>query len=834
MSFDRSSWFLRMLGFDTESLPPGAEPRLTWTNLPQSWEVFLVLGVALAFVYIVGFFYWREIDTCSRRVKVLLAALRSAVLLTLVAIFLGPAITYTEFRRIPPRILVLRDASESMRMRDRYLDKPTADAVAAALGLSPQEFAANQSTDPKNPPRSRAQIVDVVLTANDRALLSELRQRGRVSFVDFPKTVRGESAGNGDKTAKEEPKTEADYTPLADVVNGQTTDITRAVQGVLSERNLGAVVLFTDGQHTEKSNPLAAAERAKQLGVPLLIVGLGDPTPRRNLEISKVVADDEVWKNSRFEIQAVLRAEGYAGEDVQVQLIELDQPKGAAPNPENTKTITIPPTSGQVTVSFPRTVDRAGQRRYSVRVLPKADEVDKDDNQPRDPKIVTVLDNQARVLLIAGGPSWEYRGIQRRLQEEESINLSCWMQSIAAGRAQEGNTIITQLPTTKQELLQYDVILLVDPDPKDFDENLVANLIEFVNEHARGILYMTGTKFTGRFLSDQPTRKLREIMPVTFGDVQALEVTTLLATNTVEWRVGVVRPNVDHPIMKFFPERQATIDLWESLPGIYWSFPTKTTKPGARVLLEHTDPTLKKLEGPRPLLVTRRYGAGRTVYLGFNGTWRWKRVGLDSEFFNRFWIQTVRYLTEGRLVRGKRRGFITTDRSEYRRNDTIVIEAFLNDPAFKPLKEKSVEAFLRFGDDAPRKIALNAVANRPGEYRTEITARQLGTHELQVILPGTASSASSVSTTFTVEPPQAELRQRNLNKKFLQSLATASGGRYFEPNELSELPDAIKKKPSTIKVDGETSPIWDTAFLIGVLVVLLAAEWATRKYFKLV
>ena len=825
MTFSRNSWFLKLLGFDSESLPDGAEPRLTWTRLPQSWEVFLLIGIAFGLVYLIGFLYWREIETCTRRVKIFLAVIRSAVVLTLIAIFLGPAITYTENRQIPPRIIVLRDATESMANRDHYLDDKTAKAVAAALGVSPDEFNRNQGGADRKDAKSRAEIVDVAFSASDRDLLKQLRSRGRVSFLNFPKAAAAKANGSA--------KGPTDYTPLADALAGNTTDITRAVETALSERNLGAIVLFTDGQHTERSNPLAAAQRAQQLGVPLLIVGVGDPTPRRNLQIANVVVDKEVWKNSRFEIQAVLRAEGYAGEEVQVQLIDLDRPNNAAVDKSDTQTIRIPEGAGQVTVSFPRSVNTAGKRRYNIRVVAKADEVDKDDNQPKEPKLVTVLDNQARVLLIAGGPSWEYRGILRRLQEEESINLSGWMQSIAAGRAQEGNTIITQLPETKEELLQYDVILLVDPDPKDFDQKLVKNLIAFVNEHARGILYMTGTKFTGRFLSDEPTRQLRQVMPVTFGDVQALTVTTLLATNTREWKVGVVRPNVDHPIMKFFPERDETVELWESLPGIFWSFPTKTTKPGARVLLEHTDPTLKKLEGPRPLLVTRRYGAGRTVYLGFNGTWRWKRVGLDSEFFNRFWIQTVRYLTEGRLVRGKRRGFITTDRSEYERNDTIVIEAFLNDSQFKPLAAKSVEVLRKFGNEDPQRISLQAVPNRPGEFRSELTARQFGTHNLEVVLPGEGTS-SGLSTTFEVKPPLAEMRQRNLNKKLLQDLAATSGGRYFEPDEIGRLPEAIKKKPTTIKVDGETKLIWDTAFLIGLLVVLLAVEWATRKYFKLV
>ena len=52
----------------------------------------------------------------------------------------------------------------------------------------------------------------------------------------------------------------------------------------------------------------------------------------------------------------------------------------------------------------------------------------------------------------------------------------------------------------------------------------------------------------------------------------------------------------------------------------------------------------------RPLLVSGQYGGGRTIFFGFDGTWRWRPAGRNAEYFNRFWLQTVRFLVEGRAV----------------------------------------------------------------------------------------------------------------------------------------------------------------------------------------
>ena len=63
-----------------------------------------------------------------------------------------------------------------------------------------------------------------------------------------------------------------------------------------------------------------------------------------------------------------------------------------------------------------------------------------------------MLDDNAKVLLISGDPSWEYRALVRLLTREKMINLSCWLQSLDDGRRQQGNSQIESLPVTKEAL----------------------------------------------------------------------------------------------------------------------------------------------------------------------------------------------------------------------------------------------------------------------------------------------------------------------------------------------------------------------------------------------
>jgi hypothetical protein len=275
------------------------------------------------------------------------------------------------------------------------------------------------------------------------------------------------------------------------------------------------------------------------------------------------------------------------------------------------------------------------------------------------------------------------------------------------------------------------------------------------------------------------------------------------------------------------------MERWNSLPGIFWSFPVEGKKPGARTLIEHSDDTLRQVEGRRPLLVTSRYGAGRTVYLGFNGTWRWKSEGANSEFFARFWLQTVRYLIEGRLLEGKRRGYVATEKVRYQRKDLVVVSAEFNDSQSKPIAVPEIAANVSIDGRLAEPITLKPLPNRPGHYQATLTPLNLGRHVLSVKLPDDPSSEPTMTTAFFVTPPSAEIRDLRLNKAKLRELAAKSKGKYFEMDEYASLTAEIPDKSRPLEVSGKSLPLWDKAYLLGLLVVLLCIEWSVRKYFKL-
>jgi hypothetical protein len=825
---------LEWLGARFDDAPADARAELLWTNLPSSWGVFVFLALLAALFYGVFALYRREMACCPAWVKGLLATLRSGVVLLLACIFLGPAVVYLQNRTVKPTIVVARDASQSMNTADAYADLNAARAIALALGKSESEIAAIRPT--------RVQIVNDLLDSPRLQLLDRLASNGRLQVVDFAEQATKvdvqQSIGlvPSDDVKSDQSPEHFRLPPL--VAEGRSTDLTSAVHQSLTSERPAAIVIFTDGQHTGKNDPREAAREAQARGVPLLMVGLGDPSRRKNLAVAKVYASPQVWQQEPFEIDAVVHFQDAETSSAKVELREQrigsDEQAVGEGTVVSTLEITAPDGgTGQATAQFSHTAADPGRYVYRVRALPIAGESEETDNQSSS-SVVKVLSRQSvRVLLVAGAPTWDYRLVQKLLSRDKTIQVSCWLQTLDEERAQEGTRPISRLPITKNELFYYDVILLFDPNTQEIDRAWIELLKQFVGEHSGGLLFMAGPKHSSRLLTSGRTAEFGKLLPVTFGDVGALEVAALLSGNQRAWPLKLVAANADNPIMRFYPQQDETLKRWETLPGILWSFPCQDARPAAQVLVEHSDPTVRGALGARPLMVAGRYGSGRTLYIGFNGTWRWRKAGRQAEFFDKFWIQSIRYLLEGRSLEGRRRGSIETDRDRYEVGQRITLTARLQDTAYEPLTTPKVDATIRVAGQSPETVPLLPVSNQPGSFQATLMAKTTGIHQVQIALAGGGSGGGQIESSFDVELPTVETNQVWLNKPLLIDLANLSGGRYFDVDQLDGLADAVPDRKETIETRSPPRPLWDVRGMLVALVGLLCVEWLVRKRFRL-
>ena len=94
---------LNLLGFDMSRVPVGSKREFVWLNMPSSLAGFAVLAAIALAGYAVYWLYRRENDVCSKAGKLLLATIRTIVLLILAIILLDPAVIYVQDAPSIPR-----------------------------------------------------------------------------------------------------------------------------------------------------------------------------------------------------------------------------------------------------------------------------------------------------------------------------------------------------------------------------------------------------------------------------------------------------------------------------------------------------------------------------------------------------------------------------------------------------------------------------------------------------------------------------------------------------------------------------------------------------------
>jgi hypothetical protein len=224
--------------------------------------------------------------------------------------------------------------------------------------------------------------------------------------------------------------------------------------------------------------------------------------------------------------------------------------------------------------------------------------------------------------------------------------------------------------------------------------------------------------------------------------------------------------------------------------------------------------------------------------MGFSGSWRWRRVGLQAQYFDRFWIQLTRFLTETRSLSGNRRGTLDVDRNEYELGDKVVVLARALDERFEPLTESTLPATVRGDDNWSQAVELRLMPGQEGSYEGSFTAQKTGTFQIELSLPGVSEAGVIEPISFRVVPPSAETSALWLNEKLLRDIATASRGQTYQLFELEKMIADLPRLSNKTELNLPPIPLWDLTHRLrysffALPVILLAMEWAMRKKFRL-
>lgn len=782
-------------------VPSGAKARFEWGSLPRG-ESGLMMLLALGLLAALIVQLYRREGTASLLRKGLLAALRLVAVAVVALVLLEPRLAIDKEQTIEGHTLVLWDASLSMSLRDRYQDEARRNALAAAAGVA----------DPRDlEGLTRHEVARKVV---DRAaLLPGLAKSNKTLVYAF------------DAEARELPGAATTGLPADLQPKGPATDLAGALRKALEDlsgRPLAAVVIVTDGKvnRGEGAQGIAAALR-RDPPVKVFLLGIGDPTPPKNLEVVSLAVEPRVILGDPIVLQAALRARGYPGRTVTVVLTKAPRDGGPRVDLER-RDVKLPEADGEpVEVQFTHRPEAVGDFVFEVSTPEQEEEPRKDDNR-KGPMPVKVSDDQAKALLIAGSPTFEYHFLKTRLIRERTTVVSCWLQSAAPRFPQEGDERVAAMPASLEELKDYDAVILLDPDPDGFDAGVAEALKNFVANHKGGLLYAPGPKFTSGLFARADLKPLRDLMPVLPGEVEGRP-----ATEAFPLRATV--DGADHPATRLDPDPERCRHAWSRLPGPFSVWPIAHAKAGATPLVRHEDPSSTG-DGGRPLLVAHYFDGGPVLWLGSLETWRWRSVA--PKVYDRFWVGVMRFLVQGRLAGGRKRVELLTDKEAYTLGEPIRLRAHALDKGYQALQAAKLVARARVGADEVE-VTLEKTS-QAGWYEATFLPQAQGVVEVSVPLPDDEPGARPESISVPVRLPDIEFQEPILDEVLLSSVAAQTSGVVLKPQEVARVPEQVPSLSQKLTVAGAPILLWDRWETIALVVTLLAIEWTIRKRSRMV
>lgn len=711
--------------------------------------------------------------------------------------------------------------------------------------------------DPGNP-RSRGEVLRDALDPARSAWLRSLDEHFQLRRLLFDSRLRvARDFG------------ELDFSGNASAIGSSLASLGQRFTG----RPVAAVLLFTDGNATDIHGPLPSLEGLP----PVYPVVVGSDANLRDVALRRSTVSLSAFEDAPVSATLEAVSTGFGNAPVRAQVLDRNGHVLAETN--------LPPARNDTAPSARLSwkPDAPGLSFVQLRVAPGGD-AGRASNATSTAE--ATLANNARVLAIdrgrgpyrilyvAGRPNWEFKFLNRALQQDDQIQLAALLRIARRepkfdfrGRAGEtGNPlfrgfgdqsretterfdqpVLTRLntrdaselaggfPRTPEELYGYHAVILDDIEAAFFSPAQAALLQKFVSERGGGLLMLGGMEcFQDGAYARTP---IGDVLPVHLdGDMDPA------ATPPGPLQFRLTRDGLLQPWARLrdnLPAEQARL---ESMPPFQVLNRVRGAKAAASIVATVADTAGNE----SPALVTQRFGKGRAAALLLGDVWRWGLQDTNHHAdMDKQWRQLARWL----VTDTPNRVDLSTEPVPGDPHGAIRLLVRARDERFQPLDNASVALSIEPvllsppSTPTPTPAAASATNTTPNIVRivAEPSNDEPGLYEATFVPRLTAGYRATASVTNAVGAPQGtaeagwatdlaadEFASLAPNRPLLEEIARRTGGRVVSMDELGDLAAQLPLKPAPV-METVTRPLWHTPWIFLVALGALVAEWGLRR-----
>lgn len=543
------------------------------------------------------------------------------------------------------------------------------------------------------------------------------------------------------------------------------------VQARYANRNIGAVVLASDGLYNKGSNPLYLANEMK---FPFYTVALGDTNIQKDMIISRVNYNRISYLGNQFPLEIVVSADKFFGQKATLIV-------GKGNETLFSKTLDI---NGERYIETTQVVlesKQPGVQHYRISISALPGEISIINNVQD--VYVEVLDGREKILLLAGAPHPDVAALKQSIENSNIYQVEAYI-------ADNFNKSVSA----------YNMVILHQIPFKGKNHQA---LLQGISEQKVPVLFVIGAS----------------------SDVSMFNsLKTGLNIKKSTDKYDEAEPSVANDFALFTISDELK-KLSANYPALLVPFGEYNISNAINVLFYQK---IGSVQTQRPLLMFNNTGDSKIGIISGEGIWRWRLNNFlqsaNHNAFNELTNKMIQFLS----VKVDKGRFRINNKNRFMENESVEFDAEVYNESYELINEPEVKIAIINSENksfpytfsrTAHAYHLNAGVFPLGEYR----------YNAQVKVGGELLQKSGA---FSVAPVNVEALNLIADHQMLYSMSVKNNGKMLYPGQLSTIPELLKVREDVKSISYSRKSFSDLVNMIWVLaliILLLSAEWFLRR-----
>lgn len=551
------------------------------------------------------------------------------------------------------------------------------------------------------------------------------------------------------------------------------------IQVRYQNRNIGALIIASDGIYNKGTNPLYSAGATD---FPVYTVALGDTSIRKDIIMSDIKVNKIAFLGNKFPIRVQVDAKDLKGKKTK---LEITTNKEVIYKQDINFTS---PTFTQV-IDIELEAKETGLRHYKISLLADESEINTKNNV-RD-VVIDIIDSKQKVLIVANSPHPDAGAIKTALELNRNFDVDY--------------TTIDKLNKAPGD---YNLVILHQLPSYQF---AATRLLEQIFKDKTPVLFILGGLSSINNLNNLKTGLAIKERSSNFDEAQA----------------------IFNPKFSLFELSEDIKKFVSEAPPLVAPFGDYQIHTVSEVLFNQK---INNIETQIPLIVFKPDNVGNDNKVGFiagEGIWRWQlfdyRLHENHELFNELINKIIQYMA----LRVKKDNLNVNFNNIYNENEAVTFEAEVYNQSFELVDNAEVSIEIYSADNKSYNFNFSGSESGAGTYHLNAGTFPVGDYSFDA-RANIGNKAFQKTGRFTVIPVDMEATRTIAQHHVLYQLSKSKNGKMYFPRQLDELAKEIKANEEIVSVsftEKSLKDIINIKLIFVILLVLLSAEWFMRKYF---